>query len=87
MSDRDNERLSRRMRRGIMNDSLSSPSVVSAANLGKSIPHLASSYALCMINSLSSHFPNVNASLPSRMDVKSGKSNHHSLSETLTLEH
>ena len=70
-----------------MNDLLSFPSVVSVASLGKSIPHLASSYALCMISSLSSHSPNVNASLPSRMEVSSGKSSPHSLSDRFTLEH
>ena len=70
-----------------MNDLLSFPSVVSVASLGKSIPHLASSYALCMISSLSSHSLKQNASLPSRIDVSSGKSSHHSLSGTLTLEH
>ena len=70
-----------------MNDLLSSPSVVSDVSLGKSIPHLASSCSLRITNSLSSHLPNVNASLPSRMEVSSGKSSNHSLSEFFTLEH
>ena len=75
------------MRRGIMNDSLSSPSVVSVASLGKSIPHLVLSCSLCMINSHTSHSLKQNASLPSRMEVSPGKSSHHSLSDRLTLEH
>ena len=61
--------------------------IFTVSSLGKSIPHLTLSCSLCMINSPSLYFPNVNASLPSRMEVSSGKSNHHSLSGTLTLEH
>ena len=87
VSSGEKESLSKVTRKTCSKVELHSPTVVSVVSLGKSIHHLASSYALCMINSLSLHFPNVNASLPSRMDVNSGKSSHHSLSGTLTLEH
>ena len=67
---------------------LSSPSVVIAVSLGKSIHHVISLSPLRMINSLdSSSFLKSNASLPSRMEIKSGKSIHHSLFKPFTLKH
>ena len=62
-----------------MNETLSSPTVVSDMSLGKSIHHCISFDSLRMINSVELSFLNSNALLPSRMEVNSGKSTHHSL--------
>ena len=52
--------------------------VVTDVSLGKSVPHFVSSYPLLMIREDVSLLENTNAQLPSRMEVSSGKSIHHS---------
>ena len=61
-----------------MNETLSSPTVVSDVSLGKSSHHCISFDSLRMIISVDLSSLNSNALLPSRMEVNSGKSTHHS---------
>ena len=68
-----------------MNVKLSS-TVVSDVSLGKSNHHFPLSSQLRMINSLDASSKQ-NASFPSRMEVNSGKSSHHSPSDRITLKH
>ena len=75
------------MTRGLQNVPLFFPSVVSKVSLGKSIRDFISSSPLRMINSLESLFLNQNACWPSRMEVNSGKSIHHSLFKPFTLKY
>ena len=71
-----------------LNDSLSSPSVVSEVSLGKSIHQFLSSSSLRMTKTLESLSSwNWNACSPSRMEANSGKSIHQSLSGRFTLKY
>ena len=74
------------MIRGEMNVTLPSL-VVSVVSLDKSIHHFISSSPLRMINSLDSSSLKLNAPQPSRMEVNSGKSSHHSLFKPFTLKY
>ena len=85
--EREIEVLSRLMERGKRNVQLLIPSVVSVVSLGKSIHQFISSYPLRIINSLESSFLKQNTSSPSRMEVNSGKSAHHSHFNPFTLKH
>ena len=84
--EREIEVLSRLMERGKRNVQLLIPSVVSVVSLGKSIHQFISSSPLRMINSVESSSKQ-NTSSPSRMEVNSGKSIHHSLFNPFTLKH
>ena len=77
---------SRVMEQGYSNVQLYSPLVVSDLSLGKSIHQFISSSPLRMINSLESSSMKLNAPSPSRMEVSSGKSIHHSLFKPFTLK-
>ena len=72
------------MERGLQNVKLSS-TVVSDVSLGKSSHHFTLSTPLRMINSLDASSKQ-NASFPSRMEVNSGKSAHHSPFNPCTLK-
>ena len=61
--------------------------MVSVVSLGKSIHHLISSSPLRMINSVASSSLKQSASSPSRMEVNSGKSIHHSPFVRFTFKH
>ena len=63
------------------------PSEVSDFSFGKSIPYFISLQPLRMINVLESLRLNQNAFQPSRMEVNSGKSIHHSPPDGLTLKY
>ena len=71
--------------RGLKNELPSS--VVSVVSLGKSIHQFISLSLLRIINSLDSSSLKLNALLPSRIEVNSGKSIHHTISEGFTLKH
>ena len=80
--------LSRVMKRRLQNDILLFLSAMIVVSLGKSMHHLIPLSLLFMINSLDSLIrSNSNAFLPSRMEVNSGRSIHHSLSGRFTLKH
>ena len=73
------------MERGLRNVQLLP---VSEVSLGKSIHQFISSSSLRMINSLdASSSLKQNAPAPSRMEVNSGKSSHHSHFNPFTLKH
>ena len=60
--------------------------VVSEVRLGKSIPHFVSSYPLLITREDVSSLAHKTASSPSRMEVNSGKSIHHSHLSIIALK-